>query len=221
MLLQSNFVVIATRNQGKVKEFAELLGAKGYKVRSLNDYSDLPDIIENGATFAENARIKAQTISAYLHIPVLADDSGLCVDALQGEPGVYSARYAGDQATDAENNTKLLEELRRVSSTNSSLQSMDGPETAISSPVLLSPASFQCALALVDPVSNHVIESEASCAGYIINECRGNEGFGYDPLFYLPAMGKTMAELTLDEKNKVSHRALALREFLQNLSYRE
>ncbi len=95
MLLQSNFVVIATRNEGKVKEFAKLFGAKGYKVRSLADYTDLPEIVESGTTFAENARIKAQIISAHLHVPVLADDSGLCVAALDGEPGVYSAQVRG------------------------------------------------------------------------------------------------------------------------------
>ena len=114
MRLQSNFVVIATRNEGKVKEFAKLFGAKGYKVRSLADYTDLPEIVESGKTFAENARIKAQIISAHLHVPVLADDSGLCVAALGGDPGVYSARYAGENATDADNNARLLQALHEL-----------------------------------------------------------------------------------------------------------
>lgn len=210
MLLQSNFVVIATRNEGKVKEFAKLFGAKGYKVRSLADYTDLPEIIESGTTFAENARIKAQIISAHLHVPVLADDSGLCVKALGGDPGVYSARYAGENATDADNNAKLLQAL-------SDAASVDGLPAEAEHPKLLSEASFVCALTLIDPVANEVIEAEDSCRGYIIGEERGESGFGYDPLFYIPALGRTMAELTMEEKNEMSHRAKALRMFLDRL----
>jgi XTP/dITP diphosphohydrolase len=210
MRLQSNFVVIATRNEGKVKEFAKLFGAKGYKVRSLADYTDLPEIIESGTTFAENARIKAQIISAHLHVPVLADDSGLCVKSLGGDPGVYSARYAGENATDADNNAKLLQEL-------SGAAPVEGLPTDAEQPKLLSEASFVCALALIDPVANEVIEAEDSCRGYIIGEERGESGFGYDPLFYIPAMGRTMAELTMEEKNEISHRAKALRLFLDRL----
>jgi XTP/dITP diphosphohydrolase len=203
MRLQSNLVVIATRNQGKMKEFADLFGQKGIRVRSLDDYSDLPPIVEDAATFAENARIKAQTISAHLHVPVLADDSGLCVEALGGEPGVYSARYAGEHATDEQNNEKLLRELEKVTD-----------PTAI----LLSPAIFVCALALVDTASHETIETKAECSGFILNEPRGSGGFGYDPLFYIPAIGKTMAELNADEKNEISHRAVALRQFFALIS---
>lgn len=207
MRLQNNTVVIATRNQGKVKEFAELFGAHGFKVRSLSDYTDLPPIVENGETFAENARIKAQIISAHLHVPVLADDSGLEVSALNGAPGVYSARYAGENATDEANNAKLLQAL------NASSAAQEGEEE----PKRLSEASFVCALALIDPVANELIEAEAACEGYIISEPRGEGGFGYDPLFYIPSLGKTMAELTIEEKNQVSHRAKALRLFFQKL----
>ncbi|MDF2647757.1 MAG: XTP/dITP diphosphatase [Paenibacillus sp.] len=210
MLLQSNFVVIATRNEGKVKEFEKLFGAKGYKVRCLTDYTDLPEIVESGTTFAENARIKAQIISAHLHVPVLADDSGLCVAALNGEPGVYSARYAGENATDADNNAKLLQALSEV-------DSVDGLPVDAEHPKLLSEASFVCALTLIDPVANEVIEAEDSCHGYIIGEERGESGFGYDPIFYIPALGRTMAELTMEEKNEMSHRAKALRMFLDRL----
>ncbi|MDQ0878067.1 XTP/dITP diphosphohydrolase [Paenibacillus sp. V4I3] len=210
MLLQSNFVVIATRNEGKVKEFEKLFGAKGYKVRCLTDYTDLPEIVESGTTFAENARIKAQIISAHLHVPVLADDSGLCVAVLNGEPGVYSARYAGENATDADNNAKLLQALSEVGS-------VDGLPADAEHPKLLSEASFVCALTLIDPVANEVIEAEDSCRGYIIGEERGESGFGYDPLFYIPALGRTMAELTMEEKNEMSHRAKALRMFLDRL----
>lgn len=210
MLLQSNFVVIATRNEGKVKEFAKLFGAKGYKVRCLTDYTDLPEIVESGTTFAENARIKAQIISAHLHVPVLADDSGLCVAALNGEPGVYSARYAGENATDADNNAKLLHELSEVGT-------VEGLPDGAEHPKLLSEASYVCALTLIDPVANEVIEAEDSCRGYIIGKERGESGFGYDPLFYIPALGRTMAELTVEEKNEISHRAKALRMFLDRL----
>jgi XTP/dITP diphosphohydrolase len=206
MLLQSNLVVIATRNQGKMKEFAELFAEKGIRVRSLDEYTDLPPIVEDGATFAENARIKAKTISAHLHVPVLADDSGLCVDSLGGEPGVFSARYSGEHATDEQNNEKLLRELAK-------LNNHEGK--------LLSPATFVCALALVDTATHETIETEAHCSGYIINEPRGAEGFGYDPLFYIPAIGKTMAELNVDEKNQISHRSLALRQFFNLLSDRD
>ncbi|TXK84681.1 RdgB/HAM1 family non-canonical purine NTP pyrophosphatase [Paenibacillus sp. N3.4] len=210
MQLQSNFVVIATRNEGKVKEFAKLFGAKGYKVRCLTDYTDLPEIIESGTTFAENARIKAQIISAHLHVPVLADDSGLCVAALDGAPGVYSARFAGENATDADNNAKLLQAL-------SELPNAEGDSATSANPKLLSKASFVCALALIDPVANEIIEAEDRFDGYIIGEARGESGFGYDPLFYLPALDKTMAELTVEEKNEMSHRAKALRLFLDRL----
>ncbi|KRE74636.1 XTP/dITP diphosphatase [Paenibacillus sp. Soil750] len=210
MRLQSNFVVIATRNEGKVKEFAKLFGAKGYKVRSLADYSDLPEIVESGKTFAENARIKAQIISAHLHVPVLADDSGLCVTALGGDPGVYSARYAGENATDADNNARLLQALHELED-RIELSAGDGH------PPLLSEASFVCALTLIDPVANEVIEAEDVCQGFIIHEERGEGGFGYDPLFYIPSLGRTMAELTVEEKNEMSHRAKALRMFLDQL----
>jgi XTP/dITP diphosphohydrolase len=203
MRLQSNLVVIATRNQGKMKEFADLFGQKGIRVRSLDDYSDLPPIVEDAATFAENARIKAQTISAHLHVPVLADDSGLCVEALNGDPGVYSARYAGEHATDEQNNEKLLRELEKVTDPAG---------------ILLSPATFVCALALVDTATHETIETEAECSGFILNEPRGSGGFGYDPLFYIPAIGKTMAELKADEKNEISHRAMALRQFFALIS---
>jgi XTP/dITP diphosphohydrolase len=203
MRLQSNLVVIATRNQGKMKEFAKLFGQNGIRVRSLDDYSDLPPIVEDGATFAENAKIKARTISAHLHVPVFADDSGLCIEALDGGPGVYSARYAGEHATDEQNNEKLLRELEKVTDPTA---------------VLLSPATFVCALALVDTAAHETIETEAACSGFILNEPRGSGGFGYDPLFYIPSVGKTMAELKADEKNEISHRAMALRQFFALIS---
>ncbi|MCD1258134.1 XTP/dITP diphosphatase [Paenibacillus athensensis] len=206
----NNMIVIATRNAGKVREFAQLFAPLELKVRSLDDYAELPPIVEDGATFADNARIKAQVIARHLHVPVLADDSGLCVDRLGGAPGVYSARYAGEGASDADNNAKLLRELAQAGGGSES-------PAAAGEPRLLSPAAFVCALALVDPVANAVIEAEASCEGFIIDEPRGAGGFGYDPLFYVPALARTMAELAPAEKNAISHRAKALRLFLDKL----
>jgi XTP/dITP diphosphohydrolase len=217
MRLQSNLVVIATRNQGKMKEFSELFAEKGIRVRSLDEFSELPPIVEDGVTFAENARIKAQVISAHLHVPVLADDSGLCVEILGGEPGVFSARYAGMQATDDQNNEKLLRELDKHQLSGEA-DDADVTRTGTSAIKLLSPASFICALALVDTAVHLTIETEASCDGYIIDQPRGEGGFGYDPLFYIPRLGKTMAELTIEEKNQISHRALAIRQFFDLLT---
>jgi XTP/dITP diphosphohydrolase len=196
----NNQVVIATRNQGKVKEFAAIFQAKHIEVKSLADFKDLPEIIENGDTFAENALIKARTIALALNMPVLGDDSGLCVDKLGGAPGVFSARYAGPAATDEDNNRKLLEQLGARDS-----QSKDAPRIA------LSPARFVCAICLVDSDGETIAAVEETCEGEIVAPPRGTGGFGYDPLFYIPELGKTMAELTVAEKNEYSHRGKAIR----------
>ncbi|WP_068774054.1 non-canonical purine NTP pyrophosphatase [Paenibacillus sp. FJAT-26967] len=279
-------VVIATRNKGKVREFAHYFARYGKEVRSLEDFDAMPEIVEDGATFADNARIKASIIARHLNLPVLADDSGLCVDLLGGDPGVYSARYAGDYASDAENNAKLLSELRAMASAQAggtagyaSLTNVDsfteserhggspgsvhgnlaridgstgsadghpagkdmdaagkedgpgssaagtwqagsGSASAVSDPgeqgpALLSPARFVCALALVDPLRGDTLEAEGTCEGFVIAEPRGAGGFGYDPLFYLTEQGMTMAELPLEEKNLISHRAAALQQFFE------
>lgn len=199
-------IVVATRNRGKTKEFAALFGARGYEVKSLNDFGALPDIVEDGATFAANALKKARTIADLLNVPVIADDSGLCVDALHGEPGVYSARYAGEHATDADNNAKLLRALAEKGPPAKLLE--DGH------PQLYSPARFVANIAMVDPGWNRVIQAEGVCEGYILPEPRGSGGFGYDPLFYLPEYHRTVAELSMEEKNRVSHRAKALAQLL-------
>jgi len=201
-----NVVIIATRNQGKVREFAQWFLDRGIDVRSLADYDEMPEIVEDGETFAANALIKAQTIADHLQLPVLADDSGLCVDALGGAPGVYSARYAGEHASDAENNAKLLRELAAIGIAAPS-------EAGAEEPALLSAAHFVCALALVDPLRGVQLEAEGTCSGYIIAAERGDGGFGYDPLFYMPEHGRTMAELPLSLKNEISHRANALKRF--------
>ncbi|MDF2961167.1 MAG: RdgB/HAM1 family non-canonical purine pyrophosphatase [Paenibacillus sp.] len=204
MLQPGSEIVAATRNAGKVKELAPMFLKKGIAVKSLLDFEGMPDIAEDGATFAENARIKAGTIALHLGIPVIADDSGLCVDKLNGEPGVFSARYAGENATDSQNNRKLLEQLKKLAGKTE-------PSAGKSEkPVSLSAARFVCAICLVDADGNPVAEAEAYCEGEIIAEARGGNGFGYDPLFYIPRFEKTMAELDTEQKNAVSHRGLAI-----------
>ncbi|MEG0732429.1 MAG: ribonuclease PH [Vagococcus sp.] len=183
-------ILIATRNQGKAKEFEALFQEKGYKVKTLLDYPDIPDVEETGTTFEENARLKAETIAKEFQTIVLADDSGLKVDALNGQPGVYSARYAGEAKSDASNNAKLLHELYDVKKEDRGAQ-------------------FHCTLVLASPnKASLVVEGEVE--GEIGTIPRGDNGFGYDPLFYVPELNKTMAELNPEEKNKVSHRAKAI-----------
>ncbi|NOU95979.1 XTP/dITP diphosphatase [Paenibacillus sp. LMG 31456] len=205
MLPQGSEIVVATRNVGKVKELASMFLEKGLVVKSLRDFSDMPDIVEDGVTFADNALIKARTIAQLLGIPVVADDSGLCVDRLNGEPGVFSARYAGEHATDEQNNRKLLEELTKLEGLP------EQPSDSLSKPNSLSAAQFVCSICLVDSAGNPIVQVEASCDGEIIAEARGDNGFGYDPLFYIPDFDRTMAELELEQKNTISHRGSAIR----------
>lgn len=190
-----------------MKEFEPMFLRQGIAVRSLLDYPDLPDIVEDGHTFAANALIKARAIALKFGVPVVADDSGLCVDRLGGAPGVYSARYAGEPSDDAANNRKLLAELAKLEDSSPSAE-----------PARLSPARFVCAIALVDRAGHPVAEVEGSCDGVIIDKPRGEHGFGYDPLFYIPELGRTMAELTVNEKNELSHRAQALGKLWEALS---
>lgn len=183
-------IIVATNNPGKAKEFEALFHSKGYKIKTLNDHPEIPEIAETGTTFEQNALIKAKTVSQFLNRMAIADDSGLKVDALRGEPGVFSARYAGKQKSDQDNNEKLLNELKGV-------------------PLTQRTAQFHCTLALVAPGKEDLVV-EGEVAGVILEEPRGENGFGYDPLFYIPEKGKTMAELTQEEKNELSHRAVAL-----------
>ncbi|MFS0860158.1 XTP/dITP diphosphatase [Paenibacillus taichungensis] len=205
MSLDSPIIIVATRNAGKVREFAHAFAPLGKEVKSMFDYPELPDVVEDGVTFAENAWKKAKTVGDALGLPVLADDSGLCVDLLDGDPGVYSARYAGEGATDEKNNAKLLEALE-------SLKSGEDTEQP-----LLSPASFVCALVLYDPATGHKYEAEGTAEGWITAEAAGGGGFGYDPLFYVPEYEMTMAELTLEQKQAISHRGNALRALVSSL----
>lgn len=183
-------LILATHNLGKVEELRQMLGDLPVKVKSLHDFPELGEIPETGTTFEENARIKAETVFAYTGLPVVADDSGLEVDALNGAPGVYSARYAGDKATDEDNNRKLLQALKNV------------PESGRG-------AQFRSVICSIFNPGN-VVFTEGVCRGRIGFEPRGDNGFGYDPLFLVePDYQRTMAELSLAEKNTISHRSRA------------
>jgi len=182
-------VVLATGNKGKVKEFSTLLEGVFGEIISLSDLGSPPEVIEDGLTFRDNALKKAREIAQYSGKLTLADDSGLEVDALNGRPGIYSARYSGEGATNKTNIVKLLAELG------------DNPNRK---------ARFVCVLALVDPNGEELVV-EGFCEGVILGEPRGEGGFGYDPVFYLPDRRKTMAELEPELKNTISHRANALK----------
>ena len=182
-------IVFASGNEGKVKEIKEMLEGMDIDLVSLKAYRNAPDIIEDGKTFLENALKKAKIISDYTGETVLADDSGLKVDALGGEPGIYSARYAGEKANDDDNINLLLAKLKNVSQEKRT-------------------AFFCCALVLYNP--NGSYESfESKWHGLIIDERRGDNGFGYDPVFLVPELQKTAAELPPEIKNKLSHRGQA------------
>lgn len=185
-----SILVIATRNKNKLREFREILKDLQIEVRSLDDFGPTPEAIEDGDTFEENAYKKAIHTAKVLGLPAIADDSGLVVEALNGEPGVYSARYAGEKATDEENCSKLLKALKGIENRR---------------------AHFQCNLSIAVP-SGPALTYEGRCGGVIIDEKRGDNGFGYDPIFYFEEFGKTFAELSMDEKNRVSHRGKALAE---------
>ncbi|QIZ10097.1 XTP/dITP diphosphatase [Priestia megaterium] len=184
-------VIIATKNPGKAREFEHIFASRGIEVRTLLDFPEIPDVDETGSTFEENAILKAEAVSQALGKMVIGDDSGLMVDALEGRPGIYSARYAGEQKNDQNNTDKVLSELKGL------------PDEKRS-------ARFYCALAVAVP-GQETITVSGICEGRILEEQRGTNGFGYDPVFYVPEKGLAMAELSSDEKNKISHRANALK----------
>ena len=190
-------VVIATRNAGKLREIQEILAPLGLKVLSLSDFPEIPEILEDGQTFEENAMKKAAAVASQTGRVAMADDSGLAVDALQGRPGVFSSRYAGENATDADRYRKLLKEMAGV------------PEGQRG-------AAFICAVAVASP-SGKVAVVKGECRGKIALAPKGSHGFGYDPVFYFPKAGKTMAELEPEVKNRISHRARALEKLKQVL----
>ncbi len=193
-------LVVATNNQGKVRELKKLLEPLGFEPVSLKDEGIEIEVTEDGETFAENARIKAEAIHEIVRCPVIADDSGLEIDFLGGAPGIYSARYAGENATDAERMEKVLAEL-------------GGADESLRT------ARFVCALyCILDDETQYSVLG--ACDGIIGTEPVGENGFGYDPIFVLPD-GRTMAQLDESEKNEISHRANALRKLAQVLKERE
>jgi XTP/dITP diphosphohydrolase len=187
-------IILATQNQGKVRELRELLVDEEIEVLSLLDIPDWEDVVENGVTFPDNAALKARVAVRRTGLIALADDSGLEVDALDGAPGVYSARYAGEPKDDERNNDKLLHLLETI------------PEDKRT-------ARFRCALVIATPFGEEYL-TEGAVEGRILTLRRGSDGFGYDPVFFIPEFARTMAELTLTEKNTVSHRAQAFRKVI-------
>ena len=184
-------VIIATKNKGKAKDFEAIFNPFGFEVLTLHDVADDMDIEETGTTFEENAILKAEALAERLQTFVIADDSGLAIDALNGAPGVYSARFAGEEKSDEANMEKVLTELKNVE---------DSKRTA----------RFCCAIALAGP--NMVTKTVfGTCEGVIAREKKGTNGFGYDPIFFVPSLGKMMAELQPSEKAAISHRGNAIK----------
>lgn len=198
-------LLVATGNKGKIKEIENYLENIDenftLEIIGLSQYPDLPEVEEDGDTFTTNALKKARERAKETGLLSLADDSGLVVDYLEGAPGVYSARYAGENVTDSDNNQKLLDELKGI------------PEDKRN-------AHFKCVLALVDPDTEKEIVVQGICEGTIGIEPQGENGFGYDPLFFLPKFNKTMAELPLKIKNRISHRANGLKKMKEELKER-
>jgi XTP/dITP diphosphohydrolase len=190
-------VIVATRNKGKIREIREALKGLGLRIYALSDFPDVPEIKEDGKSFTENALKKARFYSKVFGKLTLADDSGLEVDSLRGMPGIYSARYSGERASSRENNQKLLKEMGGI-------------------PLSKRGAQFKCIMAMVSPSGKETM-TEGVCKGRIGMREKGRRGFGYDPLFILSRYGKTMAELSLKEKNRISHRGKALRKLRKTI----
>ena len=192
-----NKVVLATGNPGKIKELARLLDGLGVEVVAQSEFG-VSDAVESGVTFAENSLIKARHAAMATGLPAIADDSGLSVDALDGAPGVYSARYAGPDADDERNNDKLL----------AALESVDDDKRG---------AAFHCVATYVSADDERVIQTEGVWRGSILRQRQGSGGFGYDPIFLDPQSGKSSAELTPEQKGARSHRGRALRALIERL----
>ncbi|MDX2509712.1 MAG: XTP/dITP diphosphatase [Desulfobacterales bacterium] len=188
----NDILVLASRNKGKTREIQNILKDFPITIKNLDDFGPIPEVEEDGETFDDNAYKKSSFTARVLGYPALADDSGLIVEALGGDPGVWSARYAGDNATDQENLEKVLAMLKDKENRK---------------------ASFKCVLSLAIP-TGAALTYEASCQGEILLKPRGENGFGYDPVFYYPEFDKTFAQLTIDEKANVSHRGKALKEMV-------
>jgi XTP/dITP diphosphohydrolase len=187
---ETTTIVIATRNPGKTAEIREILKNHPVEIRNLDDFGPIPEVDEDGTTFEENAYKKASFAARVLGFPALADDSGLAVAALDGQPGIHSARFAGPDADDAQRCRLLLEKLKNAADRR---------------------AAFECVISLAIP-TGQALTYEGRCEGIIAEEPAGNNGFGYDPVFYYPPAGKTFAQMPPEEKNRVSHRGRALAE---------
>ncbi len=185
-----NIIILATRNKNKTREIKQLLKMKDVVIKDLDDFGTIPEIEEDGTSFDENAYKKASFVSRILGYPAMADDSGLVVEALNGEPGIHSARYAGDNATDKENCEKLIKNLKGKKNRK---------------------AAFECVISIAVP-TGAALTYEGRCEGVILEEPAGENGFGYDPYFYYPEFKKTFAEVSMEEKSRVSHRGRALME---------
>ncbi len=196
-MIKTSRIVIGTHNKNKKEEIRKILNGLPLTLMDLEAFDNAPDIIEDGVTFEENAAKKALQLAAFCNMCVMADDSGLEIDALDKRPGVYSSRYCGEETGYEEKCQKLFEELKNV-------------------PFDKRTARFRCAIALAEPDKLHFIV-EACCEGLINTEPLGRNGFGYDPIFYVPEYKQTMAELGSDVKNRISHRALALNLFKEQL----
>jgi len=183
-------LVIATTNKGKTAEIKDLLKGFPVDIKNLDDFGPIPPLTEEGKTFDENAYQKASFAARILGLPALADDSGLLVEALDGAPGIHSARYAGEHATDEQRYLKLLDEMKGKSNRN---------------------AAFECVISIAVPTGS-ALTYEARCQGLITERPVGSNGFGYDPIFFYPPSNKTFAELTREEKSRVSHRGKAFAE---------
>jgi XTP/dITP diphosphohydrolase len=194
-------LVLATRNPGKIREFQRLLSeyASDIEVLGLNEFPDMPDVEETGDSFEANSLLKASAVAEFTKLPAIADDSGLCVDALNGDPGIFSARYAGEHGNDSANNEKLLRELKNEMNRN---------------------AQFKCVITMVIPThsGSEVLVEEGSIAGTIVDEVRGESGFGYDPLFKPIGSDLTFAEFPHGEKDEISHRGQALRKIAPRIT---
>ncbi|WP_419958680.1 XTP/dITP diphosphatase [Psychrobacillus psychrotolerans] len=184
-------IIIATKNKGKAKDFEALFNPLGYEVKTLHDVAEEMEIEETGTTFEENALLKATSLAKHLQSMVIADDSGLEIDALDGRPGIYSARYAGEEKSDEANIDKALKELEGTKESERT-------------------ARFVCAIAVASP-NKEPFTVRGTCEGFIGTERKGTNGFGYDPIFYVPSEQKMMAELTAEQKGAISHRGNAIK----------
>lgn len=184
-------IIIATKNKGKAKDFEALFNPLGYEVKTLHDVAEEMEIEETGTTFEENALLKATSLANHLQSMVIADDSGLEIDALDGRPGIYSARYAGEEKSDEANIDKALKELEGTKESERT-------------------ARFVCAIAVASP-NKEPFTVRGTCEGFIGIERKGTNGFGYDPIFYVPSEQKMMAELTAEQKGAISHRGNAIK----------